>query len=79
MQGCRLIMLHPKQEILASMQALVNEPILSAHSETELMLILKQIDAANATETGTELEINNPLDSISKSRTLVIETDSTNL
>ncbi|XP_012263281.2 sodium-independent sulfate anion transporter-like isoform X2 [Athalia rosae] len=78
-QGCHLIMLYPRQNILASVRCLVKEPILSAHSETELISILRQLDAKSASEDETRLEINNLTNSTSKSRITDPETASTNL
>lgn len=68
-QDCRLIILHPRQDILSSMQSLAKDPILSAHSETELISILRQLETVNLSGDETRLEMNNGSISISKTMT----------
>lgn len=55
-------MLHPRQEILASLQSLAKDPIVTAHSETELNSILRQLEITSnglGHETTLEMESTN--------------------
>ncbi|XP_046733753.1 sodium-independent sulfate anion transporter-like isoform X1 [Diprion similis] len=78
-QGCNLVMLNPKPEILASIQSISKDPILWANSETELISILRQVESTNPLGSETRLEMNHLTNSTTKARSADIDRASTNL
>ncbi|XP_015596313.1 sodium-independent sulfate anion transporter isoform X2 [Cephus cinctus] len=76
-RDCNFVMLQARQEILQCVQSFSNDPILTAHSEVELITILKHLVMKNRTLTETRLKILN-LPNV-KNRSNEEETVSTNL